>query len=191
MKKIILSALTVIVIGSVIFISCKKKNDSSSITPTYKDEASTGTGNNPNITNVTTTGTISTTSVAMQNSSMTGIGTVGSWASSNCVAGQTCLSISNSSTGTTISVCFSVTPAAGTYQLVNSNSLLTSGPNKCFMTVSNPPSQPTGSNWYSNSGTVTVTVSGTGIIASFSSIACTQTIGSFPVVTVSGQVGCL
>ena len=27
------------------------------------------------------------------------------------------------------------------------------------MTVSNPPSQPTGSNWYSNSGTVTVTVS--------------------------------
>jgi len=191
MKKLILSAFTVLVIGSVIFISCKKKNDSSAITPTYKDEAATGTGNNPNITNVTTTGTISTTSVAMQNSSMTGIGTVGSWASSNCVAGQTCLTITNSSTGTSISVCFSVTPTAGTYQLVNSNTLLTSGPTKCFMTVTNPPGQPTGSIWYSNSGTVTVTTSGTGIIASFSGIACSQTIGSFPVVTVSGQVGCL
>ncbi len=191
MKKIILSALTVLIVGSVILISCKKKNDSSAITPTYKDEAVTGTGNNPNITNVTTTGTISTTSVAMQNSSMTGIGTIGSWTSSNCVAGQTCLSISNSSTGTSISVCFSVTPTPGTYQLVNSGSLLSSGPNKCFMSVNNPPGQPTGSNWFSNSGIVTVTASGTGITASFSAIACTQSPGSFPVVTVSGQVGCL
>lgn len=190
MKKIILSALTILVVGSVVFMSCTKKNDDSAITPTYKDQAVTGTGNNPNITNVTTTGTISTTSVAMQNSSISNIGIVGLWTSSNCTPGQTCLSITNSSTGTTISICFSVTPTAGTYQLVNSAALLTSGPNNCFMTVTNPPSQPTGSVWYSNSGVVTVATSGTGIVASFNSIICTQTPGSLPVVTVGGQVGC-
>lgn len=191
MKKVLLSAITILFVGSIIFISCKKKNDNGAITPTYRDEAATGTGNNPNITNVTTTGTISTTSVAMQNSSMTGIGTVGSWTSSNCTAGQTCLSISNSSTGTSISICFSVTPTAGAYTLVNSSTLLTSGPNKCFMSINNPPGQPTGSNWYSNSGTVNVAVSGTGITATFSAIDCTQTPGSFPKVTATGQVGCL
>jgi hypothetical protein len=37
MKKIILSALSVIVIGSIIFISCKPKNDNDAITPTYAD----------------------------------------------------------------------------------------------------------------------------------------------------------
>lgn len=190
MKKIILSSLTVFIVLSIVLFSCQKKTDES-ISPTYKDEAANGTGNNPNITNVTTTGTVATTSVAMQNSSMTGIGTVGSWMSTNCIAGQTCLSITNSSTGTTISVCFSVTPIAGTYQIVNSSTLLSSGPDKCIVTVTNPPGQPTGSVWFSNSGTVTVTTSGTGITASFASIPCMQLSTTTPIVTISGQVGCL
>ncbi|MBI3520586.1 MAG: hypothetical protein HY062_14705 [Bacteroidetes bacterium] len=189
MKKLILSALSVFVIGSIVFISCKPKNDNDAITPTYKDEAQGGTGNNPNITNVTTTGTIATTST-QQNSSMSGIGVGSAWQSSGCQAGQTCLVNTNSSTNTTISVCFSGTITAGSYQLVNNSSLL--GPGKAFMTVTNPPSQDAGSVWYSGAGTINVSLgSPSGITATFSNIACYKTPGSFYSVTVSGQVGCL
>lgn len=186
MKKLILSALSVLVIGSIVFISCKPKNDNDAITPTYKDEAPNGTGGNPNITNVTTTGTINTTST-QQNSSMSGVGVGAAWTSPGC-AGQTCLSNVNTSTSTTITICFSTAPAPGTYTLVNSSSSLGTG--KAFMTVANPPSQDAGSVWYSSAGTITV--SGTGpITATFSNIACYKTPGSFYSVTVSGQVGCI
>lgn len=195
MKKIILSAFSLLVIGSIIFISCKPKNDNDAITPTYKDEA-TGTGGNPHITNVTTTGTVSTTSTAMQNSQLTGIGVVGVWSSVNCSnPAPTCLTTSNSSLGTTITLCFSSAPTsttATTYQLVSSSSLL--GPGKAFLTVQNPPQQPTGSTWYSASGSVVVTVAAspaTGINATFSNVPCLQANTTFPVVTVEGQVGCL
>ena len=189
MKKIILSALSTIVIGSIIFISCKPKNDNDAITPTYKNEASSGTGNNPNITNVTTTGTIATTST-QQNSSMTGVGTGAAWQSAGCQTGQTCLTNTNTSTGTIVQVCFQGTITTGSYQLVNNSGAL--GPNKAFMTVTNPPGQDAGTSWYSSAGTINVTVSAGGnpIIGTFSSIACYQTPGSFYSVTVSGQVGC-
>ncbi len=194
MKKIILSALSVIVIGSIIFISCKPKNDNDAITPTYKDEASSGTGANPNITNVTTTGTIATTST-QQNSSMTGVGSGASWQSSGCQAGQTCLVNTNSSTGTTIEVCFQSPPVAGVYTFVNSSGGL--GPNKAFMKVTNPPGQDVGSVWYSSAGSITISLSTVvppalpSITGVFSNIACYKTPGSFYSVTVSGQVGCL
>lgn len=188
MKKIILSTLSIIFIGSIIFLSCAKKNDDKAITPTYKDEASSGTGNNPNITNVTTTGTIATTSV-LQSSSIYSVGIGSQWQSSGCQAGQTCLTVNNTSTSTTITVCFSSPPVAGNYQLVSSNALL--GPGKAFMTVSNPPSQDAGTVWYSSAGNITVTVSGSSITGNFTNIACYQTPGSFYSVTVSGQVGCL
>ncbi len=188
MKKVILSAIYIFIVGSILFISCKSKNDSSAIGPTYKSEAPGGTGANPNMTNVTTTGSVATTST-QQNSSMTGVGTGASWLSYGCQAGQTCLLNVNSSTSTTISVCFSAPPTNGTYQLVSSAAQLATG--KAFMTVINPPSQDAGSIWYSSAGNVTVTVSGTSISAAFSNIACYKTPGSFYSVTVSGQVGCL
>jgi hypothetical protein len=188
MKKLILSTLSVIFIGSIIFISCKPKNDDDAITPTYKDEASSGTGNNPNITNVTTTGTIATTST-QQNSSMTGVGSGSSWLSSGCQTGQTCLINNNTSTGTTIEVCFFTPPTNGTtYQLVPNGQLATG---KAVMKVTNPPSQDAGSEWYSSAGNITVTITGTSITGTFSNIACYKTPGSFYSVTVSGQVGCL
>lgn len=184
MKKILLSVLSIFVIASIVFVSCKSKTDSDAITPTYKDEA--GTGGNPNATNVTTTGTIATTST-QQNSSMTGVGTGAAWTSPGC-SGQTCLINTNTSTSTTVTICFSSAPTPGTYQLVNSSGLL--GPGKAFMTVANPPGQDAGSVWYSSAGNVVVT--GTGpITASFSNIACYKTPGSFYAVTVSGQVGCI
>lgn len=189
MKKLILSAFSILAIGSIIFISCKSKNDSDAYTPTYKDEASSGTGNNPNITNVTTTGTIATTST-QQNSSISYVGTGVGWSGVSCQSGQTCLVNTNSSTGTTISVCFLSPPVNGnTYQFVSSSSQLTAG--KAFMTVTNPPSQDAGTSWYSAAGNITISTSGTGITGVFSNIACYKTPGSFYSVTVSGQVGCL
>ena len=188
MKKIILSSLSVIFIGSIIFISCKSKNDSDAITPTYKAEASSGTGNNPNITNVTTTGTIATTST-QQNSTIPDVGSGAAWTSSGCQAGQTCLVNNNTSTGTTIEVCFFSPPTNGTvYQLV-SNGQLSAG--KAVMKVSNPPSQDAGSIWYSSAGNITITISGASITGTFSNIACYKTPGSFYSVVVTGQVGCL
>lgn len=187
MKKLILSTLSILALGSIIFISCKSKNDSSAITPQYKEEG--GTGGNPSITNVTTTGTVATTATAYQNSSMTNVGLGGTWSSVGC-SGQTCLTVNNTSTGTTISVCFSSPPAAGTYQLVNSSAGLAGG-GKAFMTVTNPTGQPTNTTWYSAAGSIVVTISGTSITGTFSNIACLQAGSAFPTVTVSGQVGCL
>jgi len=189
MKKIILSALSVLILGSIIFISCKSKNDSKAITPTYKEDA--GTGGNPSITNVTTTGTVATTSTAYQNSSMTNVGSGGTWSSVGC-SGQSCITVNNSSTNTSITICFSAPPAAGTYQLVNSQSALAGTTGKAFMTVTNPTGQPTGSVWYSVAGSVVVgPITGTGITATFNNIACLQASSAFPTVTISGQVGCL
>ena len=189
MKKIILSTLSIFVIGSIIFISCKPKNNDDAITPTYKDEASSGTGGNPNITNVTTTGTIATTST-QQNTTLSGIGTVGVWSNINCsTPAPLCLVTSNSSLGTSISICFSTAPTAGTYQFVSSQGLL--GPGKAFMAITSPPGQDVGSVWNSDAGSVVVTVSGTGIKATFSNIQCKKTPGSFYAVTASGEVGCL
>jgi hypothetical protein len=188
MKKLILSAFSIVAIGSIIFISCKPKNSSDAITPTYKDEASSGTGGNPNITNVTTTGTIATTST-QQNSSMTNVGIGATWLSYGCQVGQTCLTNINTSTQTTITVCFLNPPTAGSYQLVSSSAQLTA--TKAYMTVSNPPSQDAGSIWYSGAGNINVTITGPSISGSFSNIACYKTPGSFYSVNVSGQVGCL
>lgn len=186
MKKLILSTFSILILGSIIFISCTSKNDKDALTPTYKDDV--GTGGNPNITNVTTTGTIATTST-QQNSSMTNVGIGATWLSYGCQIGQTCLTNINTSTQTTITVCFLNSPTTGTYQLVSSNAQLSS--TKAFMTVSNPPSQDAGSVWYSAAGNITVVVNAPSITASFSNIACYKTPGSFYSVSVTGQVGCL
>jgi hypothetical protein len=190
MKKIILSAFSIIAIGSIVFISCAKKTDDNAITPTYAVDGA-GTGANPNTTNVTTTGTISTTSVANQNSSMTGIGTTGVWSNVNCSTptAPTCLTSSNSSLGTNISICFNGAVTAGTYQLIANPTGIPVG--KACLTISNPTQQPTGTTWYSSGGTVTVTLSGTAYTAIFNGITCYQAGSIFPAVTVSGQVGCL
>ena len=123
MKKIILSIFTIVAVGSLIFISCSKKNDENAITPGYTKDGA-GTGANPNTTIVTTTGTVATTSTANQNSSMSGIGTSGTWSSINCSTPTppTCLQISNSNLGTSISICFNGPVAAGTYALVSNPS---------------------------------------------------------------------
>ena len=188
MKKIILSAFSIIAIGSIVFISCAKKTDDNAIAPQYAADGA-GTGANPQTTNVTTTGIIATTSTANQNSSMTQIGLTSLWSTTACSSPiQLCLTVNNNSIGTSVSICFTSPPVAGTYQLVSSAA--TNGPGKAFMTVSNPTGQPTGTIWYSSGGTVTVTISGTACTAIFNNITCYQSGSFFPAVAVSGQVGC-
>ncbi len=190
MKKIILSICSIVAIGGIVFMSCTKKNDDTAITPGYAKDG-IGTGANPNTTIVTTTGTVATTSTANQNSSFSGIGTVGTWASINCATSPppSIIQISNSSLGSNVAIHFSGPVAAGTYALVSSTSSIPVG--SACLVISNPPQQPGGTTWYSASGSVTVTNSGNAYTATFSSIACFQSGSTFPTVTASGQVGCL
>lgn len=190
MKKIILSLFSVAILGSVIFISCKKKTDDSAITPGYTKDGA-GTGANPNTTIVTTTGTVATTSTANQNSNFPGIGTVGTWASINCSTSPapSVIQISNSSLGSTVSIYFNGPVSAGTYALVSSNTSIPVG--SACLVISNPPSQPSGSTWNSASGSITVTNTGNAYTATFNNIACYQASSTFPSVIASGQVGCL
>lgn len=187
MKKLILSALSVLAVASIVFISCKPKNDNSAITPTYKDEA-TSTGGNPNTTNVTTTGTIATTSSANQNSSLPGIGGNSSWVNPACGSPfPTHYTSTNLSTNTIVDIYFTTIPTTGSYAFVSSAAA--NGTGKAFMTITNPPGQPTGTVWYSSGGSASVTV-GANVNITFSSIACFQASSFFPQVTASGQVGC-
>jgi hypothetical protein len=187
MKKIILSAITTLVVASFILISCKSKNDKDAITPKYKNESG---GGNPyyDPMNVTTTGTTAATGTH-QSSVMTDVGVGSEWLSSGCTATITTLSNTNSSTGTIITISFLSTPTAGAYTLVSSQNQLTAG--KAFMTVYNPPGQDANTSWYSSGGTCNVAVNGTAITATFNNIACYQSANGFYSVTVSGQVGCL
>lgn len=186
MKKIILSALSIIVIGSLVLISCAKKTDDNAIAPKYSADGA-GTGANPQTTNVTTTGTISTTSVANQNSQFLNIGIGSLWSFNGCTTpAPTCLTESNSSLGATVSLCFNGPVTPGTYQLISSATAIPTG--KACLTIINPTGQPTGTTWYSSGGTVTVT--GPPFVATFSNILCYQAGSIFPAVTASGQAAC-
>jgi len=187
MKKLILAALAVVLTASTVFISCKSKNSSSAIAPKYKEDAG-GTGGNPNTTQVTTTGNVSTTSSANQDSYLNVGGST--WSTPGCTPGQTTLTGSNGSTNTTVTMFFSAPPTNGTYTTVASMGALAAG--KVFIQVSNPPSQPLGSIWNSTAAyNVVVTVTGSSISASFTDIPCTQSGISFPIVTINGNVGCI
>ena len=187
MKKIIISALSVMVLGSIIFISCGKKTDDNAIAPGYVTDGM-ATGANPNLNNVTTTGNVATTSVANQNTTLPSVGQGGGWLSNTCASSPLKIVATSSTPGMVVSVEFTSAPVAGVYTLVSTAAA--NGPGKAFMTITNPTGQPTGTNWFSSGGTVTVTVTGTGVTVSFSNIACFQSGSVFPSVTASGQVAC-
>jgi len=186
MKKILSYSLSIFALALIVFVSCKSKNDSSAITPTYKSDAG---GGNPyyDPTNVTTTGTIATTG-SQQSSSMSNVGVGAEWLSSGC-SGSNVISITNSNTGTIFTITFMSAPTAGVYTFVPTQGQL--GPGKAYMTVYSPTNQTPGTTWYSAGGTCTVTINASAITAAFSGIPCYQATGGFYSVTVSGQVGCL
>lgn len=163
------------------FILCKKKESSNAISPTYKSEG-TGTGGNPNINNSTQTGTVPVTNPATQNSNLQ-VGGPG-WVNPSCAStGSTIIKGINGSVEVTLS--FLMPPTSGTYQVSPSP-----GPNNVQVTVLNAPNQPAGIMWYGKSGLVTVTTTSASINCNLTSVQCTQQNFNFPVVSVSGVVGC-
>ncbi|MBL7917017.1 MAG: hypothetical protein JNM96_01380, partial [Bacteroidia bacterium] len=86
---------------------------------------------------------------------------------------------------TKVTLQFSQSPTTGNYNVSN-----ISGPTNVAVTVLNAPNQPSGIVWYGKTGVVSVTSSTNAINATFSGIQCVQSNFNFPVVTVSGQVGC-
>lgn len=182
-KSIVFSSL--IVVG-LIFYACKKKDsktcgDASAIKPSYKTEC-TGTGGNPNAGNATHTGSVPITNPASENSSLIAGG--GGWLNPSCAStGGLILEGVNGSTKVTLQ--FSQSPTTGNYNVSN-----ISGPTNVAVTVLNAPNQPSGIVWYGKTGVVSVTSSTNAINATFSGIQCVQSNFNFPVVTVSGQVGC-
>ena len=145
--------------------------------------------NNNNTTPVNATGPSLNSSNTNANSTLNGVGTGAAWTSSGCQVGITCLTSINTINNTTVTVCFSALPSQGVYQFVSSSALL--APGKAFMTVINPPSQPSGSVWYSAAGTTTVYVSAAAITSSFTNIPCLSNPVPLDTVNVSGMVGCL
>lgn len=187
MKKLTLLAFIFVAVVSIVLVSCKSKNDSNAITPTYKEEG--GTGGNPNQ-GVTTTGTVVQNNNPTSNSALTVGG--GSWSTPGCTTGQKVVTMTNQSTGTTVQLFFNAPPVTGSYTTISSNNPATG---EVYILVSNPPGQPANSQWSSTAGkTVTVTVGGSpaSINAVFSSIGCLQIGGlTFFTVTISGNAGCV
>ncbi len=184
MKKIIFTTLSLIFALCVVFVSCKSKNNSEAITPGW-----TTTGQSPaTATLVTTTGTINTTSSA-QNSAMTGVGVGSFWSSQGC-SGASCISVNNSNLGTVVQLCFATgTITPGSYTIVDQNTSLVG--NNVHLTCTSPSGQVTGSVWYGQSGVVTVSSNATAITGNYNNIPCKKSGTNFPIVTLSGQVGCL
>ena len=185
MKKIIISALSVMVLGSIIFISCGRKNDPNAIAPGYVTDGM-ATGANPNLNNVTTTGNVATTSVANQNTTLPSVGQGGGWLSNTCASSPLKIVATSSTPGMVVTVEFTSAPVAGVYTLVATGN----GPGKAIMTITNPTGQPAGTTWFSSGGTVTVTTNGPAVTVTFTNIACFQSGSVFPSVTASGQVAC-
>lgn len=183
MKKLFYSFACVAVIGSLIFVSCKKKKNEA-ITPTYKEEA--GTASNPNPNNVTVTGTTNVTNPATQNSSFY-VGGAG-WSNPSCITTNS-LYLKGINGETEVTLSFATPPPVGnsTYNIAS-----TPGLNAVVLTVINAPNQPSGIMWYGRSGVVTVNSSTSAVSAVLTGtgVQCVQNSFNFPQVIVTGVLGC-
>jgi hypothetical protein len=174
MKKLIaLATVTVLLIG---YSSCRKKEESTAITPDY---SATG---NPNPGAQTVTGATSYSNPATKNSSIL----VGNSGWSNLTCPSTSSSTLRGSDGSSeVVLNFSGAATTGVYAIA-----LTPAAGACAMTLKNAPNQPAGIPWYAKSGNVTVSVTPSSINAYFSNIVCTQQSFNFPTVNATGTLSC-
>lgn len=183
MKKLLFPALLLGALSTVFIISCKEKNNDN-ITPTYKNQ-STGTGANPNINQITVTGTSTVTNPATQNTALQVGSSVAGWSFDGCATSPNTLTGRNGNT--TVQLTFGGgAVSTGTYALTPNLPLAT----QARMIVTNAPGQPDGIAWYSKSGSVSVVTTTLGTTATFNNIQCLQYSFLFPVVTVSGGLVC-
>ncbi|MBA3664752.1 MAG: hypothetical protein H0W61_11165 [Bacteroidetes bacterium] len=185
MKKSIYVVSACIAMISIILLSCeKKKDDPNRIAPTYKEESGYGTAGNPNVNNVTVTGTSTITNPATDNSSLY-VGGSG-WSNPTCSStGSLTLKGINGNIDVTLSFYSLPTLGTATYNISSSPAN-----NACAMTVQNAPNQPAGVVWYGKTGIVTVQTTTSSINANFSGVQCVQQSFNFPQVSVSGVLAC-
>ena len=181
MKKISLLSLATVTIAVLVFFACGKKSQDDAIKPTYKDQA-TGTGGNPNAGNATQTGSVPITNPASENSAMTCGGN--GWYNPTC-ASTGSLTLQGISGSVKVTLSFNAMPVTGQYNVSS-----VSGPSNVQVTVENAPGQPSGVTWYGKTGVVSVNSSTSSINANFTGIQCVQSNFNFPVVSLSGNVGC-
>ena len=159
-------------------LSCAKKK-STGIAPGYKAE--NGTGGNPNANNPTVTGSTQSNNLATQNSNLV----VGGSGWSNPTCGSTnSLTLKGINGNINVTITFASIPTTNTFVVG------TTGPNGCNVTVNEAPNQPAGIVWIGKSGQVVVNVSASSINATLSNVQCVQQTFNYPVVSVSGVIGC-
>ncbi|MCA6437476.1 MAG: hypothetical protein IM600_10235 [Bacteroidetes bacterium] len=182
-KKLLVSIITVTVIGISIF-ACKKKTDNGAITPTYKEQA-VGTAGNPNVGNQTVTGTNTLTNPATSNSQLIAGGS--GWLNSACVTSNS-LSVKGTNGTTNVTITFgTILPMGSTTLQVASVPV---GNSACSIQIDNAPNQPSGITWFGKAGTVVVQTATTGISAQCIGVQCVQQNFNFPTVSLSGSVSC-
>lgn len=184
-KKITLS-LGALALTAILVFACKKKTDTS-ITPTYKSEA-TGTGANPNVNNQTVTGTNTLTNPATANSGVnTSNNANGVWTYPNCASTNSLILKANNGS-CDITVSFAVPPTIGTSTYAVASTPI--GNTAVSVVVNNAINQPSGVVWYGRSGSLAVTTTSNGISAQMSNIVCTQKDFNFPTVSINGPISC-
>lgn len=181
MKKINLIAFACVTMAALVFFACSKKSQDDTIKPTYKDQA-TGTGGNPNAGNATQTGSVPITNPASENSSLNCGGS--GWLNPSCASSGS-LTLKGISGNIEVTLSFNTIPATGNYNVSS-----VTGPSNVQVTVLNAPNQPSGITWFGKTGVVSINTNSTSINATFTGIQCVQSNFNFPVVSVSGNVGC-
>lgn len=106
------------------------------------------------------------------------------WISPLCSSSNS-LTLESRMGATRVILNFATVPTTGVYSVST-----ISGPSNVSVTVNNAPDQPCIVKWYGKVGTVSVTATSNAISAEFSNVQCIQQTFNFPVVTVSGTVGC-
>lgn len=182
MKRHHTAFLTLALVIVVVAFSCNKKKTNNGIAPGFKSE--TGTGGNPNAGNPTVTGATTNTNLATQNSNLQ-VGGSG-WTNPTCGSTNS-LTLKAINGNVIVTVGFAAVPPIGT-STYNIGASASSG--ICSMMVNEAPNQPSGIVWYGRSGTVVVNTSTAAITASVSNAQCVQQNFNYPIVSVSGNLGC-
>jgi hypothetical protein len=176
MKKSLVALSIAVIAALTIVLACEKKKVEG-IGPTYD-----ATGN-PNPGYQTVSGASTYTNPATKNSALV-VGGSG-WTNPTCGSTKS-LTLKGFNGTVDVTLSFASPITTGTYQVAPSP-----GPNHvCAIKVVNAPDQPAGIVWIGQSGTVAINTTTASINASFKSIPCTQQSFGFPIVSVSGVLGC-
>ncbi len=186
MKKTTILACSALMITALVFFACKKKEtatcgDENTVKPGFKS-ACTGTGGNPNAGNATQTGTVPITNPASENSNLN-VGGSG-WSNPSCASSGS-ITLKGMSGSIEVTMNFNTVPTTGNYNVSS-----VSAPTNVQVTILNAPNQPAGTTWYGKTGVVSVNSSTSSINATFTGIQCVQSNFNFPVVSLSGNIGC-